>query len=365
MEDNTKKPMDSHLEHIRNAAYVLVDDDLRIVVSSAGAGNWIDCESLDIVGQSLLEIFPEFVGSEHLLRQLRGDPDTRFSLPQVYRSSPGGSERYLDLQVERSSKSDGELVVIITDVTEHTQQTQQIQQQRNELKLLSAELHSNNQKMAYIIKRFVPEQEAQKLITAHQLPLPGGEGRSQVTIFFADMRNYTGIAEQLLPEEALQMLNEYLNVVAGAVLNQWGNIVQLVGDMVMAFFDASAPGDDHPLRAIRAALEAHASLKHFSAEHHIVNKIISDAPEFGIGINTGWVVTGYLNAGNRYQYSMIGDTTNIASHLCSQASAGQTIISQSTLDHLEGQVRVNPLGKAHLKRRREPIEIYEMVELAS
>ena len=170
------------------------------------------------------------------------------------------------MQVERSSKSDGEIVVIITDVTEHTRQTQQIQQQRNELKLLSAELHSNNQKMAYIIKRFVPEQEAQKLITAHQLPLPGGEGRSQVTIFFADMRNYTGIAEQLLPEEALQMLNEYLNVVAGAVLNQWGNIVQLVGDMVMAFFDASAPGDDHPLRAIRAALEAHASLKHFSAE---------------------------------------------------------------------------------------------------
>ncbi|MBN1148478.1 MAG: hypothetical protein JXA78_14555 [Anaerolineales bacterium] len=365
MEDSTKSSLDAHLERGRNAAYVLANEALRIVANSAGVGNWIASQGVDLVGRSLLEIFPEFIGSERILRQLQDNPGVTFKLPQVFRSSPDGQERYLDFQVEQSPVSDGELAIIITDVTEHTRQTQHIQQQRNELRLLSSQLHSNNLKMAYILKRFVPEQEAQKLIAAHSLPQPGSEGRTQVTMFFADMRNYTGIAEQLSPEETLQMLNDYLDVVAGAVLDQRGYIIQLVGDMVMAMFDDCASGEAHPLHAARAALETHASLARFNAEHHFLHKKASDAPEFGIGVNTGWIVSGYLRAGDRYQYSMIGDTTNVASHLCSNAAAGQTIISQNTLDHLQGLARVNPLGKAHLKRRREPIEIYELVELAS
>jgi class 3 adenylate cyclase len=336
-------------------AYLVVDDDLKVVTHSQNVTEWIEGDGADFQGAYLPDLVPELLGVEVVLKGLSESLGETFELPDVHRLSQDGQDSYFALRAEPLAA--GAIQVVLSDVTEYTSQTQEMQQQRNELRLLSARLNLLNEQIGYILKRFVPERIAQEMIDTHELPEPGGEGQVEATLFFADMRDYSGLSEQLTPTETIDLLNVYLSIIVEAVERNYGTVIQLVGDQVMAAFNVPEPLTDHTYFAARAALEARSDLLRYTNQSGLGTTTITG---FGFGINAGPATAGYLGAKDRYQYTVIGDTTNVASHLCSQAAAAQILISEGTRRLLGDRVQAVSIGEMYLKRRHEPVKIYSL-----
>jgi len=131
--------------------------------------------------------------------------------------------------------------------------------------------------------------------------------------------------------------------------------------MAMSAFNVPDDQPDHPLLAAQAALDVRDSLERFAAECRAASLPVL---RFGIGFSTGQVIAGYQGTEQHYKYATLGDTTNVGYHICCKAKPGQVLTSQITLDRLGGRARVTPLGAVQLKRRREPLPVYELLELA-
>jgi class 3 adenylate cyclase len=228
-----------------------------------------------------------------------------------------------------------------------------------QLCLLCAQLEKVNNRLTHLLQRFIPQEVARKLITSYRPPRLGGQER-QATILFADARGYTAVAEAVEQEQVLNILNAHLHVISEAVRRHGGTLVQYAGDMAMAAFNAPDDQPDHPLKAARAALDVRDALERFTAQRQAASLPVLG---FGIGLSTGPVVAGYVGVEYRYEYAVMGDTTNVAFHLCARAEAGQILISQMALDRLGDKARVIPLGPMQLKRRRVPVPTYELGEL--
>ncbi len=125
----------------------------------------------------------------------------------------------------------------------------------------------------------------------------------------------------------------------------------------MYAFNLPQEQPDHVWRAVQTALAMRQDLTTFLGQKpaHIPSL------QFGMGIHTGLVTTGYLGVKERYQYTVMGDTTNVAYHLCARAAGGQIIISEATLAAVPHPLEVLALGEVALKQRRQLLHIYELV----
>ena len=144
----------------------------------------------------------------------------------------------------------------------------------------------------------------------------GGERRN-LTILFCDVRGFTSLSERLKdePERLTTLINRLLDPLSEAILAEGGTIDKYMGDCVMAFWNAPLPSPDHPERAVRAAERM---LKAVADLNHVLREEEGDAaPVFavGVGINTGDCVVGNVGSRWRYDYSVLGDTVNLASRL--------------------------------------------------
>ena len=344
----------------QEVGYVLTDKNFIILANNQGVSPWVESGHHNLVGQSLFDVFPEFIGVEDDLSHLHDKPGQKLRFPKIHRPSPDGIGRFFDLYAEPQYEPAAGFLVIITDVTEQATYAQRLQQQRNELRLVSAQLTAANEQLAFLLKQFVPKGVAQRLIDDRKIPPLGVEGRRDVTILFADVRNYSGIAEGLGPEQTMRVMNAYLDVIARAIWRHNGSVNQFVGDLLMASFNAPDPLPDHPLRGVQAALDVRDSLEQFACQAHLESL---PSLGFGIGFCTGQATTGYLGVESRFRYSVIGDTTNVASHLCSLAKAGQIIVGQPTLDRINGTIQTIPIGETRLKQRRATLMVHELVGL--
>ena len=335
--------------------YLLTDADLRVTYHSHIFTDWFGLGMAELHGRPLTEFMPELIGREEEL--VDGRP-SHFPLcvGKTQRTLANGRERYFDLQVDALPTTPTTWLITLTDVTREAEQSQRLHQRRNELHLLSNKLATANEQLTFLLKRFVPARVADKLIESPELPKLGGHQRTVATIVFADMRNFTGMAEKLEPEETFDILNVYLEVLAQAVWENQGTIIQIVGDMIMATFNVPDEQADHALRGARTAV----AMQRHLADFVRANGREFPAVQFGIGVHTGAVVTGYLGVRDRYRYSVVSDTTNVAFHLCARAQGGQIIISQPTLHALGGLAQATYLGDVTLKARKQPLSIYDL-----
>ncbi|MEZ4514945.1 MAG: adenylate/guanylate cyclase domain-containing protein [Chloroflexota bacterium] len=337
--------------------YLLVDASLTILLANDLIPAFFQEESDSLNGRLLTDLLPELVGVEPVLQEISQGIRPSFILRQVQRNTNGDVPFYFDMIVEPVAHDEASLLVVVTDVTTITQQAQRLQQQRNELGMLTARLTAAREQLAYVIRRFVPTAVAQEIIEQQQLPLPGKTQGCEATIVFADMRNFTEMAEALTPEQTLDILNHYLTVVIEALQQYDGSIVQIVGDMVMASFNVPLAQPDHASRAVAAAQGVVASLRQFATQPQ---GAALPAVGFGLGICSGMVTAGYLGAAQRYRYAVVGDATNVAFHLCSRAASGQILVADSTARLLGDTTGLRALGQVTLKRRREQIAFYEV-----
>ena len=149
--------------------------------------------------------------------------------------------------------------------------------------------------------------------------------RKTVTALFADIKGSTEMIESLDPEEARAIIDPALKIMVDAVQRYEGYVVQSTGDGVFALFGAPAAYEDHPQRAVYAALQMQQEL---DTQRKRGAALSLPAPELRIGVNTGEVVVRNVETGGRIEYSPIGHTANLASRLQTAAPPG-SVVEQS------------------------------------
>jgi class 3 adenylate cyclase len=208
----------------------------------------------------------------------------------------------------------------------------------------------------YVHPRFVEELAAGKLEL-------GGELRT-ATVLFADIRGFTPMSERLPPTEVVAFLNRYLDLMVEAITEHGGTVDKFIGDGIMAGFGAPLSLGDDARHAVKASLAMLARLDQWNAER----KARGEAPvEIGIGLHTGEVVAGSIGSARKMQYTLIGDAVNTAARLeqLTKELGARLVVSQQTLDRLNGKATVKPHGAREVKGKREPIQVYEVTGLES
>jgi adenylate cyclase len=187
------------------------------------------------------------------------------------------------------------------------------------------------------------------------------EERRDVTVLFCDMRGFTSLAERLSPEDVVGVLNDFYTLMVDTTATNDGIVDKFLGDGVMAIFGAPIVHEDHASRAGKTALAMQAGVAELSRKRAREGK---DPIAVGIGVSAGEAVAGTVGTEDRMEYTVIGDSVNLAARLESNAKPGQILISQRTHQKVDGLVNVRSLGAIRVKGKEEQVEVYEVLGLA-
>ena len=190
--------------------------------------------------------------------------------------------------------------------------------------------------------------------------VPEGE-RKMVTALFVDIMDSTELGQNLDPEEARAIIDPALELMIDAVRRYDGYVVQSTGDGIFALFGAPVAREDHPQRSLYSAMRMQDEIRRYSARLRAEGR---PPIQIRAGANSGEVVVRTIKTGAGHtEYTPIGHTVNLASRLQSLASAGSTVISDSTRTLVEGYFALRPLGPAQVKGISEPVNVHEVVGL--
>jgi adenylate cyclase len=250
--------------------------------------------------------------------------------------------------------------VILADTSQWTRVQHTLTQQRNESSLLKQSLLDTNQRLEFILQRYVPQEVSHALLEKRILPELGGELR-HISILFADLRNFTSTSEKYPPNEIMEVLHVCMDIATTAIAEAGGVVVNFMGDAVMALFNAPNEQPDHAKRAVKAGLTILAMMRVNQAQS---NKENANFPfYFGVGINTGTALVGNVGAQWHYQYTAIGDSVNVASRICSHARAGELLIGPETYEQVQADVIANPLAPIKFKGKSQEVTIYQIMHM--
>ncbi len=176
--------------------------------------------------------------------------------------------------------------------------------------------------------------------------------RKLVTVLFVDIADSSALAQRIDPERLHQLMGEVFRLVAEPVHRYEGTVNQYLGDGLMALFGAPIAIEDHPLRAVQAALAIQETIRGYGAqfrrEHGVELRL-------RIGINTGPVVVGRIGDDLRMDYTAVGNTTHLAARMQALAEPGSILMAEETHRFVEGYVLCEPLGPVEIRGQREPV----------
>ncbi len=181
--------------------------------------------------------------------------------------------------------------------------------------------------------------------------------RKTVTALFADIKGSTELEQDLDPEEARAIVDPALKLMIDAVRRYDGYIVQSTGDGIFALFGAPVAHEDHPQRALYAAIRIQEDV------HRYADKLRAEGRsplQIRIGADTGEMVLRTIETGGKTEYTPIGHAANLASRMQSLANPGSTVISESTRKLVEGYFTLRSLGPSRVKGIAEPVNVYEV-----
>jgi class 3 adenylate cyclase len=179
----------------------------------------------------------------------------------------------------------------------------------------------------------------------------------EATVLFIDVCGFTSITERIPANTVVSVLNGLFDKIVAGIIAQNGHVDKFMGDAVMAVFR----GEYHLDRAIDAAL----SIKDEIAKlDEIVEGEIRFKPEISIGINSGEMVSGNIGSASlkRLDYTVIGDSVNVAQRLQSAAKAGQILINEETYQKAKESFSCEYVGEFTLKNKAKPVVTYEVIE---
>lgn len=201
--------------------------------------------------------------------------------------------------------------------------------------------------------RYLPERVAAVILEERGVIRP----RTAVaTILYTDIDDFTSIVEQLEPQQAVEMLNEYFTVVLEPIERHGGVVNQFQGDAMLVTFNVPVDDPQHADRAVRAAIEVQAAISQ--------RTFAGVALRTRIGIATGTVVAGNIGADHRLSYTVHGDAVNVAARLeqLNKDIGSRILISASTVELLEGRYPMLEIGRTAVRGKQEPLTIYKLDE---
>jgi class 3 adenylate cyclase/DNA-binding NarL/FixJ family response regulator len=206
------------------------------------------------------------------------------------------------------------------------------------------------------LSRLLPTGVADQLIA--QGRAVGETETLEVTVVMSDIRGYTTIAEHADPAVLAQQLNRHRAEMNRAILSEGGTVMQYVGDAVMAVFGAPVATDDHPDRALAAAVAMH------ERQDAVNDEWVADGATpfgLGIGLSTGIVAAALLGSEERVEYTLVGDAVNLCQRLQQFAAPGETVLSEPTWNALtQRPFRFEELGSQLVKGRDTPVVPYRL-----
>jgi len=205
-----------------------------------------------------------------------------------------------------------------------------------------------------LFKPYVPEAVTSRILEGKgSLP----SERSEATIIFIDIRGFTKLADQLDPEKATELINNIFSPIVGIIDKYDGSINKFLGDGLMAIFGTPFSHEDDPERAARAGIEIMKSIEE-NGKIKIGNKVKSLKAR--IGINTGLCISGEIGSASRKEFTVIGDTVNLASRLQANAAPGKILIGEKTFQRIKDNYITSPPRKLKIKGKKDLVSVYTL-----
>jgi adenylate cyclase len=204
--------------------------------------------------------------------------------------------------------------------------------------------------------RFLSPQVASRILAASDTTGAelGAPELREVSVLFADISGFTSMSERMSPSSVALLLNDYLSRMTEVIFKYEGTLDKYIGDAIMAVFGAPIDMPDHAERAIRTALEMQERLAEWNAER-------KEGPAFRvrIGINSGKAMAGEIGSVNKKEYTVLGDTVNIASRLeSSVAKPGTVVVGENTYRMVADRFEFQPLGSFSLKGKEKEVLVF-------
>lgn len=189
-----------------------------------------------------------------------------------------------------------------------------------------------------------------------------GGKRASVTVLFSDIRGFTSMSEQMSPQQVSEILNEYFTEMEPIITKYNGIINKFIGDAVMAIFGEPIQDKNHAQNAVKCA---YAMLQRVRELQKKWSKEGKPKIEIGVGISTGEVFVGNIGSINRMEYTVIGDTVNLASRLEGYNKTYKTklLISPNTYNEVKGIVDVIKISDVQIRGKANKMDIYEVLKV--
>lgn len=206
------------------------------------------------------------------------------------------------------------------------------------------------------LKRFFPPQIAEQFMSGH-IEDPFAWHNQDVTVLFIDLRGFTAFSEKTEPESLLMVLNDYYRTVANIAHKFGGSVGHLAGDGIMIFFNDPVRIERHQHQAVKMALQARASLLDLSQGWGSTEM----AMHFGMGMATGVAAIGGIGSEGFWDFTVVGTVSNLASRLCSEARAGQILVSRRFYSYVRDSFAAADIGNVEFKGISVPIRVMNIV----
>jgi class 3 adenylate cyclase len=228
------------------------------------------------------------------------------------------------------------------------------------IKRLHDALEARNTLLRQVLTRYVDDQIADVILTDPERHLKLGGQTRPVTVLFADIRGFTEYTERHTAEQVVEALNLIFTDLTRLVAQHHGTFDKYLGDEIMAFYGAPVSEPDDAKRAVTTAIEMRdtfAALCQASGERFA-------GLGLGIGLHTGEATVGNVGSERVMDYTVIGDTVNVAHRLQEAARSGEILISEATFRLVEAAVRVRRVDTRRLSGRSQAVVVYSLTGLA-
>jgi len=213
------------------------------------------------------------------------------------------------------------------------------------------------EKANFQMQRYFSPAVANKISKAEEDFLQPGGQRQNVAVMFCDIRGFTSLSEKLSPEEVVELLSEYHSKMVEIIFHYGGTLDKFIGDGIMATFGTPEVSPDDVERAVKSGIEMRNTLHQLNKDREIrgLNKI-----QHGVGIHFGPAIIGNIGTVNRLEYTVIGDTVNVASRI--ESACGELkenfLISRTVKEKIGDEVQMREIGNINVKGKSKPIQVF-------
>ena len=304
----------------------------------------------DDLGRSFENMFKKSLSSKTIKAILKSleDGSEILGLEGIYRSGEKELDYSLNVTPLKTPRGRKEgLTLLFTDQTREKELKQTVQDVAEERRIVKD-----------MFSRYISQEVLDNLMETPDNIRLGGDKRV-ATVFFADIRGYTSFSENREPEAIVEILNEYFSEAVEHVIKHRGYIDKFIGDCIMAVWGVPMPPEkDDPVKAVSCALAIQEMVR--SSKRKFFRRAASGL-RVGIGINHGPLVAGNLGSMRRMDYSVIGDTVNLAARLENAAGPDEVIITQAVRNELGDKFRFEKRTPIRVKGKEKPVDIFNVV----